>query len=533
MTDVDSHRTEAPDDEDRSAADRLTRRGLLAGAAAVGTAAALSEAAQAQPRRHRHGQGQGAPGASAPTSPSPAPLSADVLVAGAGLAGLTAAREIVKAGKSVIVLEARDRVGGRVWNRDLGGGRVTEVGAEFVGPTQDHILNLAKEVGVATYDAYDPPGTNNLYIAGGQRMTYDDHTPTGILPPDPTILADLVAIVAQLDQMAAQVPVDAPWSAATAGDWDQQSFETWLRSNSSNNAHTHKIVSSYTRAGWGAEPRDLSLLYLAFYIAASGNEQNPGTVERNISTSGGAQQRRMVGGTQQVPIRVAAQLGSRVMLGQPVRRVLQSSATVEVVTDSLTVRGKRAILAMSPSLAGRVDFEPALPELRDQLMQRIPMGALMKADVVYDRPFWRDQGLNGTVISDTDPCNITFDSSPPEGSPGVILAFIGGDAARFWGAKSIAERRNAVISNMVDYFGAQAASPRGYFDTDWTNEVWSRGCPVGILQAGTLTGYGPVLRPPVGNIHWAGTETSTYWNGYMDGAVRSGERAAREVLAEL
>jgi monoamine oxidase len=438
---------------------------------------------------------------------------------------------VVAAGRSALVLEARDRVGGRVLNHDLGGGRVTEAGAEFVGPTQDHIIGLAKEVGVDLYDSYDTG--NGLYVAGGQTLPYSDTTPAGILPPDPTVAADAAAIVAQLDQMATSVPVDAPWTAPSAAAWDQQTFETWLAANSSNNPRFHRVVSSYTRAAWGAEPRDLSLLYIAFYVASSGNETNQGTVERNISTRGGAQNSRMVGGTQQVPIRMARELKSRILLGHPARRISQEGGAVKVVTDSLTVSGRRAVVAMAPSLAGRLVYDPELPELRDQLTQRVPMGALIKVDVVYDRPFWRDQGLSGFVLSDTDPCNIVFDSTPQEGSPGVLLAFVGGDAARAFGARSPADRRAAVIANMVGYFGPAAASPRAYFDTNWDAEPYSRGCPVGVMQPGTLLGYGSALRPPVGAIHWAGTETSTFWNGYMDGAVRSGERAAREVLAEL
>jgi monoamine oxidase len=249
--------------------------------------------------------------------------------------------------------------------------------------------------------------------------------------------------------------------------------------------------------------------------------------------NGGAQRWRLIGGTQQVPLRMAGQLGSRVMLDQPVRRIDATSRTVRVTTDTMTVGCRRVIVAMPPSLAGRIVYEPGLPELRDQLMQRVPVGTLMKVDVVYDRPFWQDMGLNGTIITDRDPANIIFDSSPPDRKPGVLLGFIGGDAHRTWGPRSMAERRAAVIAAIVEALGPQGANPINYFETDWTAEKFSRGCPVGIMQAGTLSGYGPALRQPAGAIHWAGTETSTYWTGYMDGAVRSGERAAREVLAEL
>ena len=185
------------------------------------------------------------------------------------------------------------------------------------------------------------------------------------------------------------------------------------------------------------------------------------------------------------------------------------------------------------TLAGRIEYSPTLPPERDQLTQRLPQGTLVKVTAVYDRPFWRDAGLNGTAVSYTGPANVTFDDSPPDGSAGVIFGFVGGDEARHFMRRSPASRRAAVLANFTTYFGAQAAHPRSYFESNWTTEEWTRGCPVAIAAPGTLLAYGPALRRPVGRIHWAGTETSTYWNGYMDGAIRSAERAAREVLDRL
>ncbi len=191
------------------------------------------------------------------------------------------------------------------------------------------------------------------------------------------------------------------------------------------------------------------------------------------------------------------------------------------------------IVAIPPTLAGRIDYEPVLPFERDQLTQRYGQGTLTKVTVVYDRPFWRDQGLTGQALSTSGPVNFTFDDSPHSGGRGVILGFIGGDEARAYSAMSPAARRAAVVNQFASFFGPAARSPRLFLETTWAAERWTRGCPVGIPGLGTLLAYGPWLRRPIGRIHWAGTETSTYWNGYMDGAVRSGERAAAEVLAEL
>jgi monoamine oxidase len=235
-----------------------------------------------------------------------------------------------------------------------------------------------------------------------------------------------------------------------------------------------------------------------------------------------------------MPERIAAALGGAVHLSQPVRRITQASGKVTVTTDGLTATGKRVIVACSPALAGRIYYEPEMPFLRDQLMQRVPQGNLVKVTAIYPRPFWRDQGLSGSVVSTDGLANAVFDDSPPGGKPGVLLAFIGGDSAR--GYLSIgdpAARQAAVMKDFGTYFGTSATQPIGFLETLWPLEEWTRGCPVGLGTPGTLYEYGQALRAPVGAIHWAGTETATYWNGYMDGAVRAGERAAAEVLAEL
>ncbi|HWD75667.1 MAG TPA: FAD-dependent oxidoreductase, partial [Solirubrobacteraceae bacterium] len=443
-------------------------------------------------------------------------------------------RNIRAAGHSVIVLEARDRVGGRVWNHDLGGGVISERGGTFVGPTQDRLMALAQALSVGTFDTYDTG--DDVYVNGSNRLTYSDTGPLGTAPPDPTTIAETAAVVAQLDQMATTVPVDAPWEASNAANWESYTLDRWVKENSAS-PNFQALVPLATRPIFGAEPRELSLLFTLFYIASSGDEKNPGTFERNFDTRGGAQQSRFIGGSQTIALKIAAQLGSRVVLGSPVRRIVQGASGVTAYSDKVTVAAKRAVVAIPPTLAGRIYYEPILPFQRDQLTQRYGQGTLSKVAAVYDTPFWREAGLNGTAVDTGGPVSATFDDSPPTATsskgPGIIFGFVGGDNARSYSAMSPAARQAAVLNQYAKFFGSQALKATSFFETFWSGEEWTRGCPVGIPSTGALLAYGPWLRQPIGRIHWAGTETSNYWNGYMDGAVRSGERAAAEVLVGL
>ena len=491
-------------------ADRgLTRRGLIGGAAGA-TVAATADAA----------------------TPKPKPRSADVIVIGAGLAGLAAAHDVVAAGRSAILLEARKRVGGRTLNQPIGGGEVIEIGGQWIGPTQDALAKVATDLGVKTYKTYNDG--NNVYYRNGVLLPYSTSTPgLGAVPPDPTGAADAEQAIVRLDDMANQVPRDQPWTAPNATEWDGQTVETWKQNNLTTD-NGKFLLDVGIEAVFAAEPRDLSLLFLLFYIASAGNESTPGTFERLINTAGGAQESRFVGGSQLVSIRMAKRLGKRVVLGAPARRIEQSRSGVRVFSDSgLVAQGKRVIVAMAPSLAGRIDYRPALPALRDQLTQRVPNGSVIKCEAVYDKPFWRDAGLTGQAVSDASPVRITFDNTPPDGSPGVLLGFIEGAAAREYTRKPASERRAAVLNNFATYFGERALKPTAYYEMNWSTDPWTRGCYTGFMPPGVLLDYGAALRRPVGRIHWAGTETATIWAGYMDGAVRSGQRAAKEALAAL
>ena len=454
---------------------QISRRKLIGGAATAAGAAALPTAA-ADARRRRA---------------TPSTLSADVVVVGAGLSGLMAARKVAASGRSVVVLEARNRVGGRTLNHPLGAGKVVEVGGQWIGPTQDHLAALARELGVATYKTYN--NGNYLFYEAGKLTPYTPTGPFGAVPPDLTAALQLETVLVKLNSMAATVPLSAPWSAPDAWDWDGQTFETFKRTNTIGTG-ANNLLDLAIESVFACEPRDVSLLHVLFYIHSAGDERTPGKIERLINTAGGAQESRFVGGSQLLSIRMAKALGKRVHLSQPVRRISQHGRTVTVYTDRLTVKGRSVIVTGPPALTGQIRYEPDLPIARAQLVQRFPQGSAIKVEAVYPRPFWRDRGLAGQVTSDTGPIKLTFDNSPPDGSPGVLLGFVEGHDARRFGALSAAERRRRALACFVRYFGSQAANPKAYIEMNWSAEPWTRGCYGGYLPPGVLTEYGAAIR---------------------------------------
>ncbi len=453
--------------------------------------------------------------------PSPASArSADVVVVGAGFAGLAAALELEKHGASVIVVEARDRVGGRTLNAPLGADKIVDVGGQFVGPTQTAILNLAATAGVETFKTYNI-GNNVLYYQGS-LLPYDALA----LPPIPSAeLTELInALVGTLDVLAQQIPLDMPWNAPVdVRTLDGQTVESWKLDNLTGNGG-RVLLDVIMKTVFGCEARDISLLYFLFYLHSGGGSLQLTT------TAGGAQDSRFRGGSQLVAQRVAGLLRRRVRFNSPVRSIGEHGNFLRIKTDRRRFKAGRVIVALPPALCGRIAFDPPLPARRDQLTQRVPQGSIIKVEAVYPTPFWRDAGLTGQAVSDVGPVAATFDSSPEDGTPGVIMGFIGGDDARVWGLRSQAERSAAVLDLFSHFFGPQALNATNYIEHDWSEDPWTRGCPVGVMAPGVLSMYGPSLRAPIGRIHWAGTETAEVWNGYMDGAVTSGLRAAQEVL---
>ncbi len=444
----------------------------------------------------------------------------DVAVVGAGVAGLVAGRRLQEAGRSVVVLEARDRVGGRTLNDTIAGVTV-EVGGQWVGPTQDRINALIDELGLQRYATYDE-GQGVVELPGGKVKRFTGDTP----PLSPLALADLLQAQRTLDRLVETVDLDAPWNTPGAAKLDATSFASWLdrRVRTSQGRAFHEIIAA---AVFASEPDTMSLLHWLTYI------QGGFGLERVIGVNGGAQQDRVVGGSWRVSVRLAEDLADALVTSAPVRRIASSDDGVTVTTDAGTYEADQVIVAVPPNLAGRIEYEPALPARRDQLTQQLPHGHVIKVMVAYDEPWWRSEGLNGQAASADGPVGVVFDNTVPGHDPGILVGFYEGAEALYWGERSPTARRQAFVDCLVRYFGPKAASPIDYVERDWAAEVWTRGCYGAHFPTGAWTRYGPALREPCGPIHWAGTETATRWMGYIDGAVQSGERAASEVLATL
>jgi len=445
----------------------------------------------------------------------------DVAVIGAGFAGLTAARELTRAGASCVVLEARERVGGRVHDRVLADGTVLELGGQWVGPTQDRILGLLAELGIGTEAT--PTAGDALTIVGDAR-----HRHQGELPDDlgPGVRPAIDAAFAALDDLGTSVPLDAPWDAPGADRLDHITMDTWL-ANNVDHAEAHRFLFALVESLFVRPPVETSMLDFLVHTRAAGS------LIEAMSVEGGTQQARIAAGPQAVTQRLADEFGDRVVLGSPVWRIRETARGVAVDTAGVTYEAERVIVAMAPLLASRILVEPPVTTLRDGLAHRMPHGSVIKIQALYREPFWRADGLSGTGFSTDGPVSYIADGSPVDGHRGVLVGFIESRQARALADASEGRICATALDGLAAFVGDQARSPDEVHIVDWSADPWTRGCYSGHVAPGAWTSFGPALRQPCGRIHWAGTETAVRMCGYIDGAVESGRRAAAEVLAAL
>ncbi|MBS1695087.1 MAG: FAD-dependent oxidoreductase [Actinobacteria bacterium] len=447
---------------------------------------------------------------------------ADVIIVGAGLSGLYAARELTRAGYEPLILEAADRTGGRILTESPVPGIPLELGAQWIGDTHARMHRLAAELGVQTYPQYDSGDTK--YELGG----------TGVLGQSEFYarfgddVESVNRVLATLDTLAAEVTAAAPWRAPAAQEWDAITAGAWYDAQGLSPI-ARNLLEICTVGILAVPTAEVSFLHLLYTI------QTCGVGAALFSEAeGGAQTARFVGGTTQIPDRLAAQLTDHLVLDAPVQ-------TIEYTADSVTVtcRGgreflaRRVIVAIAPALASRILYDPPLPGARDQLTQRMPHGSAMKAFFVYDEPFWRADGFNGQFISDVGPARMSNDTCILGEDAGVILAFLEGEQARTAVRWSEAERRSALTAQLVRIFGPEAADPVAYVDGEWADRQWTRGCYNANMGPLVWTTYGDALSAPIGPIHWASTDTATQWSAYMEGAVDAAERAVAEVIRSL
>ena len=481
---------------------RFGRRGLLAGAALTGVATAGIAA------------GCEVNATSTTTEPTP---EYDVAVVGAGLAGLTAATAVAKAGRSLVVFEARNRVGGRTYDVDVAPGVVVELGGEWTGPGQTEVQALASRLGVRTFPTYG--NGQNLYYRNGELKMY-----AGALPPTSSeSSAELLQMISALNLMAKGVPAGAPWNAPTAASYDSQTVASWIAAQRYTEETTF-LAGLAVRGVYGEEASQVSLMdFLGEITGVGGNL---------LTAIGSAQSIRFVGGPQQLSNALARGLTGRVRLSSPVFAI-QQGLTATVHSQGGSVRARQVIVTVPKSVTAAIRFEPALPAAFAQYFQRQPSGATVKIHAVYDTPFWRDKGLNGSVVSDTGPIEVVYDNSPPDGRMGVLVGFAEGNQGRSLFGLSQAQRREAVLASLGRYFGTQAGHPTHYVDMVWAEDPFAGGAYGSFNPPGVITSLGAAVSGPAGNIHFAGADYSSEWPGYMEGAIRSGTTAARTVLSLL
>lgn len=466
----------------------------------------------------------------------------DVVVVGAGLSGLVAARELRRSGLTVRVIEAAPAVGGRMVRSPLQRTEAgtpaawVDLGGQWVGPSHTRFLALLEAHGLRRFPS--PHCGETVLCFGTHRCTFSGFFqgfPEGQPPSIPSRdWDDAMAALKQFQTLVASLPEGHPHHHVDAAALDRLSFQDWIE------AHTHTPFAAWYFAYFcravgflgPAEPDQVSLLHVAWGQRTAPQGDHP---EEDL----------IHGGAGQVPALLAEELGDALVLGEPVRAIHQPDSAsgpdadaevevaVEVITDRSSHCCRAVIVAMPPALAGAIRFTPALPADRLALQERMAMGNCTKVLIAYPRPWWRQTGLSGIAIGDRPWVELCADSSDPETGLGVLAAFVVGRRRERWAALGAEQRRAAVLDDLAAYFGPMALEPLEYMEKDWPQEPFIGGAFAAWMPPGLWTRSGDALLRPHGRVFWAGTEVAERWPGFFEGAVDSGERAAAAVAALL
>ncbi|GAA3868742.1 NAD(P)/FAD-dependent oxidoreductase [Leifsonia kafniensis] len=447
-------------------------------------------------------------------------IDRDVIIIGAGASGLTAATELKKAGLTVAVLEARDRVGGRLWTDDIDGAML-EIGGQWVSPDQDALKETLAELGLKTYDRYREG--ENVYInATGELSRFEGD----IFPVPAQTEHEIVSLIEKLDALVAEIDPDRPWGHPRAKELDEISFSRWLETQT-DDAEAIENIGMFIAGAMLTKPAHAFSALQALLMAASAGSFS------NLVDADFILDARVVGGLQQVPILLAERLGDDVHLGQPVRTVRWSDAGVTAVTDELTVNARRVIIAVPPILISRISFEPPLPRRQQQLHQHLSMGFVIKVHAVYETPFWREDGLSGTAFSPYELVHEAYDNTNFEDPRGTLVGFVSDEHADGVFTLTAEERKTRILTSLSHYYGDKALSPVVYYESDWGSEEWTRGAYAASFDMGGLARYGADLRTPVGPISFSCSDMAGKGYQHVDGAIRVGRETAAAIITDL